>query len=239
MANPYFKFKQFTVHQERATLKVSTDSCLFGAWCADKIAKGQIKHRHILDIGSGTGLLMLMLAQKSDALIDGIEIDHDTCIQARENLAASPWHDRLQLFEGDVRAYSFSKQYDLIVSNPPFFEGDLKPVAHSKRIAKHDETLTLEDLLDVLSSLMHDDSKFACLMPFHRRSELIEVAREKGLFLAEEMQVKQTTRHDFFRSIMMFGKSNVQLEIESIAIQENGVYTAAFVELLRDYYLYL
>lgn len=239
MANPYFKFKQFTVHQERATLKVSTDSCLFGAWCAENIAKRQINPRHILDIGSGTGLLMLMLAQQSYALIDGIELDHDTCIQARENFAASPWHDRLQLFEGDVRTYSFSKQYDLIVSNPPFFEGDLKPLVHSKRMAKHDETLTLEALLETLSSLMHEESRFACLMPFHRRTELIEAAREKGLFLAAELRVKQTTRHDFFRSMMMFGKSNVQATIENIAIQEDGVYTFAFVELLRDYYLYL
>src|SRR5437016_546981 len=134
MANSYFQFKQFTVHQERSTLKVSTDSCIFGAWVAEKSRELRFvdpstgSGRTIpaaLDIGAGTGLLMLMLAQQWNGAIDGIEIDKSAYEQALENIQASPWGNRLHLFNGDITSFALPGVYDLIISNPPFYEGDL------------------------------------------------------------------------------------------------------------------
>jgi len=159
MANSYFQFKQFTIHQDRSTLKVSTDSCIFGAWVAKtcpecfplpplepalSLPKGV---GGVLDIGAGTGLLMLMLAQQWSGAIDGIEIDKDTSEQAMENIQASPWGDRLQVSHGDILSATLPAAYDLIISNPPFYEGDLTSPARHKNLAKHDAGLTLEGLL--------------------------------------------------------------------------------------------
>ena len=114
MANPYFQFKQFTVYQDRSTLKVTTDSCLFGAWIAGRMSRRQLAIHKALDIGAGTGLLMLMLAQKFAGTIHGIEIDQDTYEQATENIKASPWNDRLHLFHHDIKLFELPHQYDLI-----------------------------------------------------------------------------------------------------------------------------
>lgn len=239
MANTYFQFKKFTVHQEKAALKVSTDSCLFGAWCASLIQSGVIAPKQILDVGAGSGLLMLMLAQKSNAEIHGIEIDHDSYLQAIENLQSSPWQARMKIVEGDVRSFNFRQTFDLIVSNPPFFEGDLKPLQQQKLISKHAETLTLTALIDAILPFMHAESRFACLLPFHRHDEMIELAAEKGLHLQRSMLVKQTMQHDCFRSMMLFGKKEISSITEDIVILDGNQYTPAFEMLLKDYYLKL
>src|SRR5450631_3963277 len=117
MPNPYFQFKHFTIRQDRCAMKVCTDACLFGAWLPAKVPATA----RVLDIGSGTGLLMLMLAQKNGGDIHGIELDPDAFGQLGENIAGSPWAKRLQIFEGDVRQYVSQEKYDLIITNPPFF----------------------------------------------------------------------------------------------------------------------
>src|SRR4026209_1473778 len=122
MPNNFFRFKQFTVHQEQCTMKVCTDSCITGAWVADYILRNQLQVLNCLDIGTGTGLLALMLAQKTGMLIDGVEIDNDAFVQATENFADSPWEKRLHSFHADITTFPTSKEYDLIISNPPFFE---------------------------------------------------------------------------------------------------------------------
>src|SRR5450432_3276258 len=149
MPNNYFQFKQFTIYQDRCALKVSTDSCIFGAWVAKKVAGFEYHVSSCLDIGAGSGLLMLMLAQQFQGSIDGIEIDTASYEQAAENIAGSSWYNRLQLFHNDVKLFSLPHQYDLIISNPPFFEGDLKSVNPRYNFAKHNDGLTLQDLLQV------------------------------------------------------------------------------------------
>ena len=218
---------------------MSTDSCLFGAWCAALIESGVIAPKQILDVGAGSGLLMLMLAQKSNAEIHGIEIDHDSYLQAIENLQSSPWQARIKIVEGDVRSFNFRQTFDLIVSNPPFFEGDLKPLQQQKLISKHAETLTLTALIDAILPFMHAESRFACLLPFHRHDEMIELAAEKGLHLQRSMLVKQTMQHDCFRSMMLFGKKQISSITEDIVILDGNQYTPAFEMLLKDYYLKL
>jgi tRNA1Val (adenine37-N6)-methyltransferase len=137
MPNTWFQFKEFKIEQEKCDMKVCTDSCLFGAWIADKIQKKIIEPATILDIGSGTGLLSLMTAQKSNAKIDAVEINKNAYLQTKENFKASKYKERLQAFNVDVKHWNDKKKYDLIISNPPFFENDLPSANQNKNFAKH------------------------------------------------------------------------------------------------------
>ena len=258
MPNNYFQFKQFTVQQEMAALKVSTDSCLFGAWVADEVGSMKYEVRSsdnsltthlpiaigtpltILDIGAGTGLLMLMLAQKCDASIDGIEIDQPSYEQAKENIKASPWKDRLQLFHADVKQFSFSKKYDLIISNPPFYEGDLKSDIANRNVAMHDSGLKLDELMTVVDANLTNDGRFAVLLPFQRTAYAIALAENSNLYLQTHVQVRQTVKHGFFRSMLLFSRSKTEPTVEELSIKvESNQYSNEFVSLLKDYYLYL
>lgn len=240
MPNNYFQFKQFTVQQEKAALKVSTDSCLFGAWIAEEVRVKNYDVRTVLDIGAGTGLLMLMLAQKCDALIDGIEIDEPSCQQAKENLDASIWKERLQLFDADVKLFNFTKKYDLIISNPPFYKGDLKSGAANRNVAMHDVGLKLDELLQVVDDNLTEDGNFAVLLPYARADEVIEAAKKNSLFLSRRMNVKQSVHHSFFRSILLFERKKMNAEVKELSIKdETNQYTESFIKLLQDYYLYL
>ena len=240
MANSYFQFKQFTVQQEKAALKVSTDSCLFGAWTANKVDNEKLNVKTVLDIGAGTGLLMLMLAQKCTALIDGIEIDEPSYQQAKENIQGSPWKERLHLFCADVKQFLLEKQYDFIISNPPFYEADLKSNAANRNIAMHDEGLKLDELLQLVDVNLTEDGSFAVLLPYTRTDQFIEDANKKRLFLSERINVKQSVNHSFFRSMLLFERKKGNPEMKELSIKdETNQYTANFIELLKDYYLYL
>src|ERR1700709_822606 len=148
MSNPYFQFKQFTIYQDRSAMKVCTDACILGAWFAQKAPA----YSRVLDIGSGTGLLMLMLAQKHKGEIKGIELDLAAYRQLRDNIGLSPWKSMLKVFPGDVRSFSFPDKFDFIITNPPFFEGDLLSASDSANLAKHSKELTLIQLLSVIDA---------------------------------------------------------------------------------------
>lgn len=240
MPNTFFRFKQFTIHQQNASLKVSTDSCLFGAWTAIKECGNQSEIKNILDIGTGTGLLMLILAQQCGAMIDGIEIDKPSYEQAKENTEASPWANRLQLYLGDVKEFEFDKKYDLIISNPPFYENNLKTDAVNRNVAMHDDGLKLDELIRIAEMNLNEVGKFAVLIPYFRAERVITIAQENNLHVCKRMDVKQSPNHSFFRTMLIFSKHKKAAIIESMAIKdEKNLYTPAFAELLKDYYLYL
>jgi tRNA1Val (adenine37-N6)-methyltransferase len=240
MANNYFQFKQFTVQQEKAALKVTTDSCLFGAWAAEYLQSKMYDVRSVLDIGTGTGLLMLMLAQKCNCVIDGIEIDEPSYQQAKENIEVSPWKDRLQLFHADVKQFQFQQKYDFIISNPPFYESDLKSGASNRNVAMHDEGLKLDELLEAVDKKLSDDGSFAVLLPYHRTEQFITLATKHRLHLSVQLNVKQSVKHSFFRSMLLFSRVNATLDMQELSIKdESNQYTADFIDLLKDYYLYL
>ena len=240
MANNYFQFKQFTVEQERCAMKVCTDACLFGAYTADQIAEGKLSATNILDIGTGTGLLSLMLAQQTASAIDAVEIDKASYYQARENFEESPWKERLAIFNSDILQFSSTKKYDLVISNPPFFEKDLKSDDAKKNAAKHDSTLTLQQLLDVVVKYLDEDGVFAVLLPYHRINYCVEEAEKTGLYLSKKVLIKQTPLHAWFRGILFFSKHQTAAVKEEISIRDKmGDYTSKFMDLLRDYYLYL
>ena len=241
MPNDYFQFKQFTVFQERSTLKVSTDSCVFGAWTAKKLAELEYHVSGCLDIGAGTGLLMLMLAQQFAGPIQGIEIDKDSFEQATENIKISPWYNRLQLFHNDAKIFSSTRQYDFIISNPPFFEGDLKSAKQKNNFAKHNDGLTLSDLLELANRNLSQKGSFSVLLPIHRMEYFISLAANYELFVTNQLMVKQTPTHPFFRVALIFSRrNNVVIKKEELTIRQTpNSYTRTFINLLQPYYLYL
>jgi tRNA1Val (adenine37-N6)-methyltransferase len=235
MSNPYFQFRQFTIHQDQCAMKVCTDACILGAWFSQKVPS----YSRVLDIGSGTGLLMLMLAQRHKGEIRGIELDLAAFRQLQNNIAASPWKEMLQAFPGDVRTFSFPDPFDFIIVNPPFYEGDLAAASDTANIARHSKELTLAALLPVIDKNLTVEGSFGILLPYHRNAWFEELAATHGFHLREKLLVRQTPRHDFFRSILHFSKRRERtIPVTELTIKnEEGRYTGEFVELLEDYYL--
>lgn len=221
-------------------MKVCTDACLFGAWVGKKVDSAQMtvdrKTERALDIGTGTGLLALMLAQKFDGIIDAIDIQTDAAQQATANASDAAWSERIHVHHADLSNWQ-SPSYDLIISNPPFYEKDLKSPDTQRNLALHDTGLTLVSLFENVTRLLHPNGKFALLLPAHRQAEAIALAKQRGWIASELIQVCQTEKHAPFRVMFWFEKSVTTSEERIIRIKENGVYTEAFVDILKDYYL--
>lgn len=239
MPNTRFSFKQFSVDQDKCAMKVCTDACLFGASAALDLSPDI---HSILDIGSGTGLLSLMLAQKSTALIESVEIDEDAAAQSFENFKASPWHDRLKVNRTGISQFEPGKYFDFIISNPPFFEGDLKASGEAANRARHDTSLTLKELLSQINRLLNKEyGTAAVLMPAHREASCCQIASEENLFVEKIIRVRQTPSHEPFRSMIWLGRKKTDdIKKNEITIKDpDGQYTPEFSGLLQDYYLYL
>ena len=237
MPNNYFQFKQFTIKQDQCAMKVCTDACLFGS-----VAAGSgLPITSCLDIGTGTGLLALMFAQQNkEVIIDVVEMDASAAEQARENVAASPWADRIHVFHEDIVNFNAGKKYDCIISNPPFFEDDLLSPDNAKNNAKHHSSLSLIRLLQVVQKQLATGGYFAVLLPFHRVDYFIDEALRFGLHLYRQVSVKQTPRHSFFRGILFFGHDKMVPQKNEIIIKDKeNQYSVEFAALLKEYYLYL
>lgn len=242
MSNSYFQFKQFTIQQDRSAMKVTTDGCLFGAWVAEEVKNQKSKIKNVLDIGTGTGLLSLMFAQKNPtAVIDAIEIDKDAFEQAKENIDVSPWKDRINIKHGDAKIFSFHKKYDRITSNPPFYENELKSPGNKKNIAHHSDDLSLNELLIVTKKLLADNGKFFFLFSYKRKQDIEEALNFHSLFVHQLILLKQSTQHDYFRIIIEGGlQKRDEVVTKEISIWDHQKqYTDEFTYLLKDYYLYL
>jgi tRNA1Val (adenine37-N6)-methyltransferase len=239
MGNSFFKFKEFVVEQDKCAMKVCTDACLFGAWLADIFSKEK-NIEHVLDIGAGTGLLSLMLAQTIDSSIDAIEIDSDAATQCRQNFENSVWKERLNVFNTSIQEFDSAKKYKLIISNPPFFDNDLKSPDNKKNAAMHSTSLSLKELFGAVKVYLPKSGIFAVLLPFHRSDECKKMALDFALEVTHEMLVRQTPQHDFFRVMLLFSTQQKELVQEEIIIESSkGKYSKRFVELLKSYYLKL
>ena len=240
MPNNYFRFKEFTIHQDKCSMKVCTDVCLFGAYVAGLISNKKFQIDNCLDIGCGTGLLSLMLIQKNpDAIIDAVEIEANAYEQAKENFSNSKWNDRLKIFHTDVKDFVSEKKYALIISNPPFYENELLSKQKNKNIAKHDEGLTLKDLIKIVKNHLSAIGYFAILLPYNRIKYFEDVAKENNLFVHEKLLIRQTPSHNFFRGVLFFSNDKSDSQTTEFIIKNNDIYTEAFTVLLRDYYLKL
>lgn len=243
MSNTYFRFKQFIVHQGRCAMKVTTDGCLFGAWVADKIQHLEPGLK-VLDIGTGTGLLSLMLAQKKPtAEIEAKEIDKEAAIQATENVNISPWKEQISVMHTDAKLYSTNKNYDLIISNPPFYEDELKSHDDSKNIAHHSSALTLDGLLGIIKKSLMETGTFYLLLPYKRLEELPVLFNRHSLHINEKTLVRQTTKHDYFRVMLAGthrGKPDTKYSEHELSIKDEAQqYSPEFTILLKDFYLRL
>jgi len=177
MPNNYFEFKQFTIWQDRCAMKVGTDGVLLGAWAKTEGVK------KILDIGTGTGLIALMLAQRSDAIIDALEIDSVAAEQAGENVKKSPWNDRVNIICDSFQNFSKLKhQYDLIVSNPPFFINSLRATDLVRTIARHNDKLMLNELMNGVVNFLSLNGRFCIIWPYLDYNLLKNISVDSGLF---------------------------------------------------------
>jgi len=223
-------------------MKVTTDGCLFGAWIAERVRSQESLVGSVLDVGTGTGLLTLMVAQANKFAIDTIEIDKEAFLQASANIAASPWARQINIFHVDVKNYEFRNKYDVIICNPPFYEKELKGDDTKKNIAHHNEGLLLPELLNIIKKNLNQDGHFYLLLPYKRNEEIKKLLTENQLTIQQLTFVRQSINHDHFR-IMLSGKlnSDVQTEmmIDEISIKDNNdQYTTAFKSLLKDFYLH-
>jgi tRNA1Val (adenine37-N6)-methyltransferase len=224
-------------------MKVSTDACIFGAAAAAFFADTPEQagsNKSFLDIGTGTGLLSLMLAQKTTATIDAVEIDSAAFKQAVQNFSASPFDKQLTAHHTDVLEFEPGKKYDGILCNPPFFEGDLQSDNAMKNAAKHSTTFNLLQLLHTASKHLKPGGVLAVLLPYHRVDEFIHLANDHDLYLQQQILLRHTATHPFFRSILFLSNKKVDSSLKDLIIKnETNAYTDEFVALLKDYYLHL
>jgi tRNA1Val (adenine37-N6)-methyltransferase len=230
------------VHQEHTAMKVCTDACLFGAW-ASSLSSIQVA-QNILDIGSGTGLLSLMLAQKSSATITAIEIEDGAYKQTRNNFDASPWRARLSVEHSSIQDYTNQYQeplYDCIITNPPFYEGDLQSPNASKNLAAHSIALPWEELAKSAGNLLKDTGSLFILVPTLRAYTFQKLASKYGMQLAEEVMMYNDAKHLPIRAMLKFIKQKDALTVQRSKIiikKEDQSYSDEFTALLKEYYLH-
>jgi tRNA1Val (adenine37-N6)-methyltransferase len=231
-----FRFKKFQIDQQGCAMKINTDGVILGA-VAD-FSPEAVNFRG-LDIGTGTGVIAMMLAQRFEhAEIHAIEIDNAAAGAAQVNFINSPFKDRLSIIFDDVTSYSFSSQYDLIVSNPPYFINDLKSFEAKKRIARHAADSFFEKLILKSSQLLSDDGLLWLILPLKQAELVLSLGLEHSLYLVYEISIHSDSSKPVIRKIICLGKRNTETKKETFYIYESEqVYTEAYKLLLKDFFL--
>lgn len=234
MANSYFCFKHFRIEQSNCAMKVGTDGVLLGAWATVKSAKS------CLDIGTGTGLLALMVAQRNnDAAVVAIELDDEAVIQAKENVEASPWPNRIEVVHSDVRSYCSDKTFDLIISNPPYFNASLKSADTHRTLARHTSALSYNELLSCVRNLLAPQGLFSLILPYDVCTEFIELAKSHHLYCSRLCKVMPLPNANPKRALMEFSFIDTDTILEELVIESGGrhCYSAEYKELTKEFYL--
>jgi tRNA1Val (adenine37-N6)-methyltransferase len=232
-----FKFKQFSIQQDKTAMKVGTDGVLLGSWAP-------IHHDpfSVLDIGAGTGIIALMLAQRTHAeQIDALEIDEEAYEQAVENFENSPWGDRLFCFHAGLDEFidEPEDEYDLIVSNPPFYAEDYKTENEQRDLARFQDAMPFEELVEAADLLLSEKGVFAVILPFKEEERFIALAKEAELYPIKITRVKGTPKSEIKRSLLAFSRNeNSEIEIDELTIEiDRHVYTSEYIALTKDFYL--
>jgi len=236
LAKDFFRFKQFTIRQDQCAMKVTTLACIQGSWIPAFLPK------KVLDIGSGTGLLSLMLAQKYLCSIDTVEIEGDAFAQLRENVDRSPWSNRIKYHHQDIVSFARQKRkmYDFIISNPPFFTNQLKSPNSKINQARHDDSLTIETLVKLCASLLGDHGKISILLPPSETEILENISEKNSLYISHQLAIRDSTDKPTKAIVSILTKEQQIPEIQKLLIKgSNGQYSQDFIDLLQDYYLNL
>lgn len=231
MPKPAFRFKQFTIQQDRCALKVGTDGVLFGAWVNYSGAE------RILDIGTGTGVLALIAAQRNvAATIDAVEIDDASAAQAAENTAASPWPDRVRVHRMDVRRMTSADLFDLIVCNPPYYAGYSTAADERMGVAKHSDELLFPELIAAVDRLLTDAGRFAVIIPLNREPELIALAADVGLKPVRRCVVRYVAHRPAKRVLLELDRIGASVREEELTVENTGPfdYTPQYRALIAD-----
>lgn len=231
-----FKFKKFTINQDRCAMKIGTDGVLLGAWTS----LGN-NPNSILDIGSGTGVIALMLAQRSLAeTIDAIEIDETAYEQCVENFEASDWANRLFCYHAGLDEFvdEIDGKYDLIISNPPFYSEDVPSGNSSRDIARQNTSLPFDELLKGVSKLLAGNGVFATIIPFKEEQSFIVLGSKTGLFPKRITRLKGSSSSAIKRSLIEFSDEQNEVAISELIIEKKRhEYTKEYVDLTKDFYL--
>ena len=214
-------------------MKVNTDGVLLGAWTDVDGAEA------ILDIGTGTGVIALMMAQRNAAaIIDAIDIDADAFAQANENFTSSQWHDRLCAYHTSLQNYFPDKKYDFIISNPPYFVDDYKTEDHQRNIAKHSISLSYQELVSGISHLLSDNGSAALVLPAFNLQLFESLASEQKLFVTKLTEVIAVKGKSPYLVLIKLGRKQIKYSKSSIVIQnEEGIFTNEYKGLTKDFYL--
>lgn len=235
MSNDYFQFRQFVVHQQRCAMKVGTDGTLLGAWAA--APSGQCR---ILDIGTGTGLIALMMAQRfPEAEVTGIDIDEDAVTQADENVRLSPFSERVRIYRQDIVNFTDIIGFDAIVSNPPYFVDSLACPDDQRTIARHAVSLTYEQLMHQVYRLLKDEGRFSVVVPSDCRAKIEAAACLEGFFTTRVCLIKTTPRKQPKRQLIEFQKHPVsELDISEGVIEVSpNVRSEWYQQLTKEFYI--
>ena len=232
-----FSFKQFLVKQDQCAMKIGTDGVLLGAWTP-------IKNNpfSILDIGTGTGIIALMLAQRSSAQqIDALEIDENAYEQSVDNFENSPWSDRLFCFHAALDEFveEPEDEYDLIISNPPFYQEDYKSKDEKRDLARFADAMPFEDLIEAAALLLSENGIFAVIIPFKEEENFLALAKEYDLYPIKTTRVKGTPTTEMKRSLLAFSRNEnaVNATDELVIETARHIYTPEYIALTKDFYL--
>ena len=235
MANGYFQFKQFTIRQQHCAMKVGTDGTLLGAW-----AQASAGLCRVLDVGTGTGLIALMMAQRyPEARAIAIDIDEKAVFQAQENVSASPFADRIKVIEADVQTFEDSEKFDFIVCNPPFFEDSLVCPDPQRTEARHTVSLGYRQLMASAFRLLKDNGRFSVIIPADCRSRLESEAHLRGFFISRLCSVQTTPVKAPKRYMIEFAKHPVnEIDITNgILEQSPQIRSDWYRELTQEFYI--
>jgi tRNA1Val (adenine37-N6)-methyltransferase len=233
MGTGYFSFKEFTICQDKAAFKVGTDGVLLGA------VAGLDGVNSILDVGSGTGLIAIMLAQRCDAEITAIEPDHDSFIQCVENVSRCRWKDRIRVENLALQDFNSSKPFDLIIANPPYFSESLRNPDLRKSAARHDDSLPRDALLKGACRLMSGKGRLQVIMPYVEGNLLIAEAAEFGLFCSHILNIRPLPASEIRRLIITLGRERIPAKQKFLTIEhgKRHEFTNDYKELTKDFYL--
>ena len=232
-----FQFKQFSLEQDRCAMKIGTDGVLLGAWTP--IDNNPFS---ILDIGTGTGVIALMLAQRSNAeQIDALEIDEEAYEQSVDNFENSPWSDRLFCFHAGLDEFveEPEDEYDLIVSNPPFYTDDYKSDNEQRDLARFADAMPFEELIEAADLLLSENGIFAVIIPFKEEGRFLAIAKEYELYPFKITHIKGTPTSEIKRSLLAFSrKETIDFQVDELTIETaRHQYTPEYIALTRDFYL--